>query len=60
MQEARTVFEDDLRRNPNNPRSLFGLSVVLDRTDARRAAQVNAAFRHAWSHADTHLSLNDL
>jgi len=60
MQEARTVFEDDLRRNPNNPRSLFGLSVVLDRTDARRAARVNAAFRHAWSHADTHLSLNDL
>ena len=59
-QEARTVFEDDLRRNPNNPRSLFGLAAALGRTDPRRAAQITNAFRRAWSHADTHLSLSDL
>jgi len=60
MQDAVVVFEDDLRRNPNNPRSLFGLSVALARMDPRRAAQTTAAFRRAWSHADTPLSLTDL
>ena len=59
-QEARTALEDDLRRNPNNPRSLFGLAAALGRTDPRRAAQITAAFRRAWSHTDTRLSLNDL
>ena len=58
--QAQRVFEDDLRRNPQNPRSLFGLSVVLAHTDPRRAPSVAAAFRRSWQHADDRLTLADL
>jgi tetratricopeptide (TPR) repeat protein len=57
---AQRIFEDDLRRNPQNPRSLFGLSQVLLKTDPKRAPVVAAAFAHAWRHADVGLTLWDL
>jgi tetratricopeptide (TPR) repeat protein len=58
--EAQRVFDDDLRRNPQNPRSLFGLSQVLRKTDPKRAPAAAAAFAHAWRHADVSLTLQDL
>ncbi|HEY4440385.1 MAG TPA: hypothetical protein VGN14_07990 [Candidatus Elarobacter sp.] len=58
--EAEQTFNDDLRRNPANPRSLYGLAQVEMKTDPGRAAQMQAAYRRAWSHADTPLSLDAL
>jgi tetratricopeptide (TPR) repeat protein len=58
--EAQHVFEDDLRRNPNNPRSLFGLSKALEKTAPERARAATEAFQRAWSHADVSLSLDDM
>jgi tetratricopeptide (TPR) repeat protein len=55
--EAEQVFREDMRRNPGNPRSLFGLAESLkaqQRTD--EAALVEARFRRAWAHADQQLS----
>jgi tetratricopeptide (TPR) repeat protein len=58
--EAQRVFEEDLRRNPDNPRSLFGLTQVLAKVAPGRAGAATAAFQRAWSHADVPLTLNDL
>lgn len=51
--EAETVFWEDLRRNPENGRSLHGLArslVALGETE--RAARIEERFRRAWSGAD--------
>ena len=59
--EAEHVFREDLRRNPGNARSLFGLAESLkaqQRTD--EAALVEARFRRAWAHADQRLSIESL
>jgi tetratricopeptide (TPR) repeat protein len=40
--DAANVFAEDLRRNPHNPRSLFGLATA--RNDARIAAE----YRRRW------------
>jgi tetratricopeptide (TPR) repeat protein len=58
--EAQRVFEEDLRRNPGNPRSLFGLARVLAKTQPAKAAAADASFRRAWSHADEPLTLESL
>jgi len=58
--DAQRVFEEDLRRNPGNPRSLFGLARVLAKTDPAKAPGVEASFRRAWRHADEPLSLESL
>jgi tetratricopeptide (TPR) repeat protein len=58
--EAARVFSADLQRNPNNPRSLFGLSQALEKAAPARAAAAAASFRRAWSHADVQLGLTDL
>jgi tetratricopeptide (TPR) repeat protein len=58
--DAQRVFEDDLRRNPNNPRSLFGLAQVLQKTAPARAGAATAAYQRAWHDADAPLTLNDL
>lgn len=58
--EAAAVFDEDLKRNPNNPRSLFGLSQALRSIDRTRAARAASAFHAAWLHADLQLTLNDL
>ena len=56
--EAERVFRDDLARNPDNPRSLFGVWQAL----AARRQPVAAAerqFREAWKNADVPLTLAD-
>ncbi len=54
--EAERVYREDLRRNPNNGWSLFGLAECLRARKAdREAAQIDAEFRKAWAHADVKL-----
>jgi tetratricopeptide (TPR) repeat protein len=59
--EAEQVFREDLRRNPRNPRSLFGLmhSLRAQQKEAD-AAWVEREFRAAWKNADTKLQISDL
>ena len=59
--EAEQVFREDLRRNPRNPRSLFGLlhSLQAQQKDAD-ATWVRNQFAIAWKNADTQLQLGDL
>jgi tetratricopeptide (TPR) repeat protein len=59
--EAEQVFREDLRQNPRNPRSLFGLmnSLKAQQRDAD-AAWVEREFIEAWKDADTRLKLSDL
>jgi tetratricopeptide (TPR) repeat protein len=58
---AETVFRQDLLRNAGNGRSLFGLwQALLAQHRDRDAANAEAAFHAAWSHADTSLSVANL
>jgi tetratricopeptide (TPR) repeat protein len=55
--EAEVVYWEDLRRNPENGWSLFGLQKALaaqNRTD--EAAAVQERFKKAWAHADVTLA----
>jgi hypothetical protein len=55
--EAEAVYRADLKRNPDNPRSLFGLAQSLRAEGkAQDAAQVEDRFTKAWSHADISLA----
>ncbi len=56
--EAETVYWDDLRRNPENGWSLFGLAQTLRAQDGRQeeAAAVQARFEKAWARADAKLT----
>ena len=55
--EAETVYWDDLRRNPGNGWSLFGLKQALDaQGKSEQAAQAAARFQQAWSRADVTLT----
>jgi tetratricopeptide (TPR) repeat protein len=55
--EAETVYREDLRRNPENGWSLFGLAQSL-RAQGRtaEAAMADERFRRAWAQADVTLS----
>jgi hypothetical protein len=57
--EAERVFRDDLKHNPGNGRSMFGLWKAIEaqgrKADAARAA---AEFRRVWRAADTPLTLS--
>jgi hypothetical protein len=54
--EAEAVYRDDLRRNPHNGWSLYGLSLALARTGrAAEAARVRREQQLAWTHADVAL-----
>ena len=44
---AEKVFRDDLKRNPENPRSLFGLAEALKK-QTKSAANVTAEFHRRW------------
>jgi hypothetical protein len=47
--EAEQVFREDLRRNPRNPRSLFGLYRALEaQQKAYQADEVRQSFEAAW------------
>jgi tetratricopeptide (TPR) repeat protein len=55
--EAAKVFRQDLERNRQNPRSLFGLWKALERQgNAAEAAEARQAFEAAWQGADVELS----
>ncbi len=59
--EAADIFRADLAKNPNNPRSLFGLATALDRIgDTAGAEDARKRFEIAWSHADVGLTVEDL
>jgi tetratricopeptide (TPR) repeat protein len=53
---AEAVYREDLKRNPYNPRSLFGLALAL-RTENRgaQAAAAEARFKQQWRYADVDL-----
>ena len=59
--EAERVFRRDLQTNPNNPRSLFGLSEALKAqkkdTEANQARQ---QFETMWQKADVEVSVQEL
>jgi predicted Zn-dependent protease len=55
--EAEVVFWEDLRQNPENGWSLFGLAKSLraqGKSDA--AAEAETRFRKAWANADVELA----
>jgi predicted Zn-dependent protease len=55
--DAEQVYREDLRRNPGNGWSLFGLAQSLRaQGKADEAAQAEAQFRQAWSAADVTLA----
>jgi hypothetical protein len=58
---AEAVFRDELARNRNNGRALFGLEAAL-RAQARHAEarDAQAAFTRVWHTADTALAVDDL
>ena len=59
--EAEKVFREDLKRNPGNGRSLFGLAQALKMQNKRNeAAKVLATFKKAWARADVSVSLPSL
>src|SRR5687767_10352973 len=55
--EAEQAFRDDLTRNPNNGRSLFGLWQTLLAQKKESAAAAEKEFRDAWKNADVQLDL---
>lgn len=58
--EAEKVFRDDLKRNPNNPRSLFGLWKTLE--EEKKPDEASAArrsFETAWKGAPNQLHIED-
>jgi len=58
--EAEKVFRDDLKRNPNNPRSLFGLWKTLEaEKKPDEAAAARRSFEAAWKRAPNQLHIED-
>ena len=56
MKEAEAVYREDLRRNPENGWSLWGLRKCLEARGAKaEARQVEARFKKTWSGADVEL-----
>lgn len=59
--EAENVFRADLRKNPRNGRSLFGLAKSLEGPGKHYASGlVRREFETAWSYADIQLKVEDL
>jgi tetratricopeptide (TPR) repeat protein len=59
--DAEHVFREDLKRNPRNPRSLYGLmhSLKAQQKEAD-AAWVEKQFDASWKNADTQLQVSEL
>jgi hypothetical protein len=54
--EAEQVYREDLRRNPHNGWSLYGLAVALERSGrGAEAARVRQEQQKVWTHADVAL-----
>jgi tetratricopeptide (TPR) repeat protein len=59
--ESEAVFRESLRRSPNDPRALLGLSAALQAQGRRtEAAAQKAGFRAAWQFSDMPLAIEDL
>jgi tetratricopeptide (TPR) repeat protein len=59
--EAEAVFREDLKRNPRNPRSLFGLMESLKaQNKTTQADWVRREFETAWKRAQVKLRIEDL
>ena len=55
--EAEAVYREDLRRNPENGWSLYGLTQSLRAQKKKEeAAAANQRFRKAWAQADVKLT----
>jgi tetratricopeptide (TPR) repeat protein len=55
--EAEAIFWDDLRKNPENGWSLFGLAQALEAQGKKEQAEtVRARFQKAWKQADVTLT----
>lgn len=55
--EAEAVYREDLKQNPDNGWSLFGLEkALLAQKKKRQAAEVEKAFRKSWARADIKLT----
>lgn len=57
--EAEETFRADLKQNPGNGRSLFGLWKALE-MQRKPAEQAKLDFEKAWTHADVTLTVEDL
>jgi Tfp pilus assembly protein PilF len=59
--ESEAMFRENLRRSPNDPRALLGLSAALQ-TQGRKAdaAAQKARFQAAWRFSDVPVSVEDL
>ena len=61
LAQAEQVFRDDLKHNPKNPRSIFGLAKSLAAQGKKADAQAEQQkFDAAWKNADTRLRITDL
>jgi len=59
--EAEAVYREELRRNPENGWSLFGLAEALQaQDDTAAAAAAERRFERAWANADVKLSASRL
>jgi tetratricopeptide (TPR) repeat protein len=56
---AEQVFRRDLQINPNNARSLFGLSEAL-RAQSKNADDASRSFDEAWKNSNVLLSIDTL
>ncbi len=55
-QQAEQVYREDLKRNPHNGWSLYGLALALERSGrSGEAARVRHQQQQAWTHADVAL-----
>jgi tetratricopeptide (TPR) repeat protein len=58
---AEEVFREDLKRNPRNPRSLFGLWETLKAQKKSTDAEwLRRQFQEAWKGADVEIRMEDL
>jgi tetratricopeptide (TPR) repeat protein len=59
--DAAVVYQEELRRNPENGWSLFGLKQALDaQRKTEEAREVDARFKKAWANADVQLKASAL
>jgi tetratricopeptide (TPR) repeat protein len=56
--KAESVFREDLKRNPKNPRSLLGVAECLKARKSADAAAAQAAAREALAPADLEISID--
>jgi len=52
--DAERIYREDLKLNPGNPRSLYGLALALrNQGEVREAASAEEKFKAGWRYADT-------